>query len=115
MKCSMLERTTLRLGLKCGGVTKLRVPIITGFNCCVVFARNCSKNAPTVCHSGNTKNAYLLRWDAVSLRDSFTNLRRHEDILNHRETIIEQNIVTKLKTQVLRLQFVFTLYFALHI
>ena len=57
------------VGLKQGGVT-----IITCFNYCVSIARNCCKNAPTVSHRGNIKNAYLLRCDAVSLSDSFQNL-----------------------------------------
>ena len=117
--CSKSGRTTLRLivleGQKHGGATKLRVPVITGFNCCVSIASNCCKNAPTVSHSGNTKNAYLLRCDAVSSRDSFRNLRKHEDLSNHRKSLIEQKKVTKLKTQFLRMQFAFTLYFTGHI
>ena len=44
-------------GQKHGGATKLKVPIITSFNCCVAIARNCYKIAPTVSHIGNAKNA----------------------------------------------------------
>jgi hypothetical protein len=79
MSCSKSGKTTLRLialvSLKYGGGTKWRLPIITGFNCCIVIARNYCKNAPTVSRSGNTVNAYFLRCDAVLLRDSFQNLR----------------------------------------
>jgi len=60
MSRSKLGRTTLTLivliGLKQGETTKWTEPIITGFNFCVVIARNCCKNASTGSHSGNTKN-----------------------------------------------------------
>jgi hypothetical protein len=61
MSCGKLGRTKLGLivlaGLKHGVAAKLKVPIITGFNCCVVIARNCCKNASTDYYSGNPKNA----------------------------------------------------------
>jgi hypothetical protein len=114
MKSSKSGRTKLRLivlvGLKQRGATKLRLPINTGFNFCVAIARNGCKSAPTNSHSGNTKNAYLLEGDAVSLRDSVQKIRRHElPAVTHRT-----KQVTKLKTQVIRIQFAFTLYFTGH-
>jgi hypothetical protein len=50
----------------------------------------------------------------VSVRDSYQNPRRHEDLSNRRKTIIEQNEVTELKTRGFRMQFAFTLYFTSH-
>ena len=42
----------------------------------------------------------------MSLRDSFPNLRRNEDLSNSRNSLIEQNNVTGLRTSFLRMQFV---------
>jgi len=44
--------------------------------------------------------------DALSLRDSFRYVRKHEALLNGRKSLTEQNKDTALKTGVLRKQFV---------
>jgi hypothetical protein len=59
LSCSKLGRTAFRLIVladqKAREATKLRVPIITGFNCCFGIARNCCKSRPTDSHSGTTE------------------------------------------------------------
>ena len=92
--CSKLVITTLRLpllaGIKQGGASKLRLSIITGFNCCVTIVSYCLKNAPTFSHCGNIKNAKLLWCYVVPLCDYFQKFRRHDDLSNRRKPLIQK-------------------------